>query len=357
MRNLRYSDGQPRDGDIEIVSAQRKGRNSTTSIALPSSILANAQSPELRIYLAGQIARAAAIYCVDEIVIFEEKANDDKGDRQKAHSAGRDTDVTSFFKLVLEYLETPQYLRKHLIPVSPDLRLVGLLNPLGIPSHVSRDDFSRWREGVSVGRIQKHWRGQAPPTRYVDVGLQRLVEIDSNVPVGTRVTVDMSHSGPEYDACPGKYLFGKLVDRNTPRITEGLYWGYQVRRATCLSDVFSSSYVSSGYDLVIGTSERGSPISGEGAAGFALPEFSSLLIVFGGVHGLERSVFGDEKLEKLGIRTTSTQEENVARNVEDLFDYYLNTCPQQGSRTIRSEEAVLISLAALQPHLLSRCQS
>lgn len=44
----------------------------TVSIAVPGSILDNAQSPELRTYLAGQIARAACIYKIDEVyfVIF-----------------------------------------------------------------------------------------------------------------------------------------------------------------------------------------------------------------------------------------------------------------------------------------------
>lgn len=37
---------------------------STLSIAVPGSILENAQSPELRTYLAGQIARAACIFQV-----------------------------------------------------------------------------------------------------------------------------------------------------------------------------------------------------------------------------------------------------------------------------------------------------
>ena len=33
----------------------------------------------------------------------------------------------------------------------------------------------------------------------------------------------------------------------------------------------------------------------------------------------------------------------------ELFDMWVNTCPNQGSRTIRTEEAVLITLARLQP--------
>jgi hypothetical protein len=39
----------------------------TLSIAVPGSILDNAQSPELRTYLAGQIARAACIFKIDEV--------------------------------------------------------------------------------------------------------------------------------------------------------------------------------------------------------------------------------------------------------------------------------------------------
>lgn len=54
------------------------GRHYTLSVALPGSILNNAQSLELRTYLAGQIARACAIFCVDEIVVFDEHGEDAK---------------------------------------------------------------------------------------------------------------------------------------------------------------------------------------------------------------------------------------------------------------------------------------
>lgn len=53
------------------------------SIALPGSILDNAQSPELRTYLAGQIARACAVFQVDEVIIFDESGDfedDTKGE-------------------------------------------------------------------------------------------------------------------------------------------------------------------------------------------------------------------------------------------------------------------------------------
>lgn len=68
---------------------------------------------------------------------------------------------------------------------------------------------------------------------------------------------------------------------------------------------------------------------------FECPSYRHLLIVFGGLQGLEVALENDEVL-----------------NVDDpklLFDYYLNTLPGQGSRTIRTEEAILVSLSVLRP--------
>lgn len=45
-------------------------------------------------------------------------------------------------------------------------------------------------------------------------------------------------------------------------------------------------------------------------------KFKHLLIVFGGVKGLEAGVESDEKLENV-------------QDPSDLFDLYLNTCPLQ----------------------------
>lgn len=48
-------------------------------------------------------------------------------------------------------------------------------------------------------------------------------------------------------------------------------------------------------------------------------------------------------------------ENDTVLDVDDpalIFDHYLNTLPKQGSKTIRTEEAVLVTLAALRPKLL-----
>ena len=82
----------------------RKGREFTVSLALAGSILDNAQSAELRTYLAGQIARALAVFNIDEVVIF----SDDKEENAQGNSQ---------LVNILKYLECPQYLRKDLFPI------------------------------------------------------------------------------------------------------------------------------------------------------------------------------------------------------------------------------------------------
>lgn len=59
-------------GGQKADTINSSGRHYTVSVALPGSIVDNAQSPELRTYLAGQIGRALAVFNVDEVVIFRE---------------------------------------------------------------------------------------------------------------------------------------------------------------------------------------------------------------------------------------------------------------------------------------------
>lgn len=95
------------------------------------------------------------------------------------------------------------------------------------------------------------------------------------------------------------------------------------------------SVAQGGYDLTIGTSERGHVSVDD--EGFSLKPFRHLLIVIGGVAGLEATV---RATQDIGVSEAQTH---------SLFDVWLNVCPDQGSRTIRTEEAVLITLARLRP--------
>eukprot|EP01035_Chromulina_nebulosa_P020881 gene20881-27068_t len=96
-----------------------KGINQTVSIAIPSSFIKHGQSPELRSYLVGQIARACAIYEIDEIIVFIDTPSELSNDPTKLPS--------HMIVRLLQYIETPAYLRKSLFPFHPDFKFAGLL--------------------------------------------------------------------------------------------------------------------------------------------------------------------------------------------------------------------------------------
>lgn len=121
---------------------------STLSIAVPGSILENAQSQELRTYLAGQIARAACIFQVDEIVVFDDYG--DEANSKKSTIESNDGLVMARHSCVqlgriLQYLECPQYLRKNFFPIHNDLKYCGILNPLNAPHHMGPNDEFTYR--------------------------------------------------------------------------------------------------------------------------------------------------------------------------------------------------------------------
>ena len=98
----------PRQPPRPAAAAHRRrpstsGRSSTVSIAVAASCIENAQHLELATLLAGQIARAAAIFNVDEVVVL-----DDSPDRQPGHVSS----AAALFARVLQFMETPQYLKK-----------------------------------------------------------------------------------------------------------------------------------------------------------------------------------------------------------------------------------------------------
>eukprot|EP00743_Colponemidia_sp_Colp-15_P005948 GILK01006394.1.p1 GENE.GILK01006394.1~~GILK01006394.1.p1 ORF type:complete len:372 (+),score=46.71 GILK01006394.1:45-1160(+) len=297
----------------------RSGRMYTVSIALPDTIINNAQSPELRSHLVSQIARAAAIFNVDEIVIYRETPVNKIGQKQMAHQF----DPALFFARNLQYLETPQYLRKSFFPVHPDLRNAGLMYPLDSPHHMRIDEQVKYREGVVLDRPTSSGEGS-----WVNCGMRKDVKIDKRLKTGVRVTVEILQEKK-------RYVQGRAVSPSTPKEQDGLYWGYQTRVAETFSQLFTSHLYPDGYDCTIGISEKGKNVESLPK----LPQFKHLLVVFGGLTGLEDSVGSDETMKE--------------SNLERLFTFHVNSTPLQGTRMVRTEESVLISLSSLRPFIVS----
>ena len=57
-----------------------------------------------------------------------------------------------------------------------------------------------------------------------------------------------------------KFYAGMVVSPSAPRTKEGLYWGYSVRLASSFGAIFTQSPYKEGYDITIGTSERGTSV-------------------------------------------------------------------------------------------------
>lgn len=327
----------------------------------------------------GWLARALAVFCVDEVVVFDDfprsdssppsgqalplvATTEDPSSPFASSATSLETDPGLFATHLLSYLECPPFMRKTLFPLHPNLRQAGLLPSLDMPHHPNPQDAAlAYREGVVVDDAEAESAGVSRkgggPVTVVDVGAitapgpskhhqqhdqrpKHLVTLHGvSIAPRTRVTLHFPPDGGDVEA----------VDPAEPRTVGGLYWGYSVRRAGSLSAaVTESPFVDDGgYDLTIGTSERGESVGAlvkgwrqqsEGTNGE--PRFKHLLVVFGGRRGLEYAAENDAELSAMGIRGARTKE---------LFDHWVDVLPNQGSRTIRTDEAVLIALSALRP--------
>jgi predicted SPOUT superfamily RNA methylase MTH1 len=145
------------------------------AIAIPASVVSDTPHLREKTSKIGLIGRAAAIFGVGEIIIYK----DELRLNQKA-----DMDLIA---TLLSYMETPQYLRKKLFKLKPELRYAGILPPLRTPHHPlgkrTRDlKVGEYREGVTVSKSEKGM--------LVDVGVDKLALIpEANLPLGKRVTV------------------------------------------------------------------------------------------------------------------------------------------------------------------------
>lgn len=271
----------------------------------------------------GRIARALAVFSIDEVVVFDDSPPSSRMAKVDPNSYTGETDPPHFLAHILSFLEAPPFMRKTLFPLHPNLRLTAVLPSLDMPHHPHPKEWIQYREGVTLGGRTSTGKGT-----LVEVGLEKPVEIEEDIPPTTRLTLKFPEDESQYPEC---------VHPESPRTEGGYYWGYQVRKCGSLSTVFTESPFEDGYDISIGTSERGTPISKTFPPGKAVP-FKHLLIVFGGPRGLEYASMNDDELGSMSVQGQKTKE---------LFDHWINVLPNQGSRTIRTEEAIYISLTAL----------
>lgn len=257
-------------------------------VAVPDTVLEEQQSTREKTMKLGQVARYCALFGVDSVKVFHD---------QRGRGESR------FIKNVLEYLETPQYLRKRLFPLSEDLRYAGLLPPLRIPSHKAKVLPGQLHEG-DVREAVVLTDGLS-----ADAGLDAPVALRSKESPNKRVTVkitSVSSSGVE----------AARVDRREA----GAYWGYSVEvsgTAALLADP--------AFPLKVATSRMGDPIASVARSlRIDLRGSGAAMLLFGSP---SRGLF-----------------ETVGKDLRSRVGYVVNLFPEQNVVTVRSEEAILSAL-------------
>lgn len=243
----------------------------------------------------GRLARAAAIFRAEEVVIYPDQP-----------------DESPLIKLVLGYVETPQYLRKYLYKVRPELQFVGALPPLRTPhhqleSHLSALKVGEYREGVLIDQ---------EGVNVVDVGVEKPIRLTGRSPSpGSRVTARVVQTEPE------------PVAEMAKRAENPAYWGFEIQSTKrTLGELAMGGF----YDLTIATSRTGDLITGRfDDLRERLVAARNILVAFGS--------------PRAGIPELLRRE---GRNI-GAFQFTLNTIPGQGTETVRTDEAIFASLAAL----------
>lgn len=259
------------------------------SIFVPASILSETKDLRIKTYKIGLIGRAAAIFKADRIVIYSDNS---------------DKEEVKFISDVLTYMNTPQYLRKKVFPITRELRNVGILPPLRTPHHptgeISEGDY---RQGLTIKRTKKG--------TVVDIGADKLALCKEKLSVNKVLSFKIIKLGKEI-----------ILDPDVP----DYYWGFKVLATN--KDLYNSILaMKPGPDLVIGTSRYAESITS------VLDEVKEMLkgskhtaILFGGPYSGLEELISDQ-------------------NEKEIIDIEVNTVPSQGTKTVRTEEAVLATLS------------
>jgi predicted SPOUT superfamily RNA methylase MTH1 len=274
----------------------------TLSIALPASIISDTPHLREKTSKIGLIARSAAIFRVNEIILYPDNA---KINQQKD---------LAFIALLLNYLETPQYLRKGLFKLEPDLQYAGILPPLRTPHHplsgkTKHLKVGDYREGLVLSEQKE---GLA-----VDIGVQQPALLrQKQFAVGERLTLQVINVRGSVEVQPASC-------EDIP-----VYWGYRVQVE---KRSFGQISEDKGFDLKIATAKIGDnfmDVKGRIADKWSCSKH--VLVGFGAPSRGLHEIVEDEHLK-----------------LNDLADFVVNIVPNQGTVTVRAEEALLATLAIL----------
>jgi len=288
-----------------VVPEQKEGRSffgpplptPRVHVFLPSSFGTETGSLLERTARVGVLARALAVFRVEKAVIFHE-------DPKRPDPNAR------FLKTIIDYMNTAPYLRKELFPIRPELRYVGVLPPLNVPTHPESKSIPIGGIELREGLVMRRGEGY-----YVEAGLEKPLKLRSQRRPMSKVYLLIRRKK------------GGLSFRLLSRTKSPYFLGTSVEIKEGPLDRLME-----GYDLRIGASRIGELVTD----GWSRLE-SSLRNAKGNVC----VVFGSYRR---GLREIA---EVQGLRLEQIFDFVMNFIPDQGVRTVRTEEAVYAVLSIL----------
>lgn len=321
---------------------------------IPSTFLNTEDSLMLKTIKFGTLVRYCAIFKSDNMVIYLDD-NDSKD--------------YSLISQLSAYLLAPPYLRRFLFKHSDDLKFAGSLYPINLCSHnpidspaqsfietyFDRQQNSEFVQKYSCGlAANKINLGKKYSGDYSALGLKKIKTnpknqirrgIIINNPKFDKKTIVFVNSGEVYEFKSGEgelFDYIEILDKETPVLLKYKPSSFSTFKFTLLEcDLIKALNEHASDTIKIGTSIDGDLISGiEKSKIFSSQK--KLSLIFGpykdGIQGTISRIVKSNGSEKSGLKDKQFDRKKY-------FDYYLNTIPDQGTETVRIEEAIGITLA------------
>ncbi|KAG7820298.1 hypothetical protein KL928_001735 [Ogataea angusta] len=228
---------------------------SSITLCIPSSCISrsNCKNLEQATFTAYQIARAACTYNVGEIVILDVPENTEAEESNKIKFEEKNTTASDSSRLLaslLQFFTTPSYLVKSVFQASviEYFKIAKKLPKISTLPYMQNDAAACFREGISIPKmsvVKKNAEGKVvkkkkpATTKYVNTGEREILELEKEIPINTRVTVNTKTKSV---VSPDE-AYGKAGALRT--------FGYHVRVATRFSSLFTEPGYTEGYDRCI----------------------------------------------------------------------------------------------------------
>ncbi|MFW9957188.1 MAG: putative RNA uridine N3 methyltransferase [Candidatus Odinarchaeota archaeon] len=269
----------------------------TLKVALPDTSLIDCTDLRQKTVKVGQIARTLAIFRVEEVFVYSTE--------KLRATQKRDADL---LVKILRFMDTPQYLRRRIFPQSPSLQYAGLLPPLRTRSHPLLSKISE----LTAGTVR--WGIQVRPGK-IDLGFDNLIDFPTLLSERDPTLFKVEAVSPNLSLS----IIGRL---ETP-----VYWGFEASRTGTLLELLEMSRTMTR----IGFSRKAPPFL----------QLEKDLISTVSSTGSVLAVFGDPNRGILEL--CDVQRDDIKRQI----DFWINTIDNQGSETVRLEEALIVSLGLL----------